>query len=75
MINPKDGIPFSARIMAGMVEIMRSSTTRSFIRATYARRRAMALDYPANPLSVLRVLYGSDATLLITRKRETHDTG
>jgi hypothetical protein len=34
----------------------------------------MALDYPANPLSVLRVLYGSAATLLIRRARETDDT-
>ena len=37
-------------------EIRRSSTTRSFIRAIYARTRVMGQDYPANPISVLRVL-------------------
>mgnify|MGYP006169858279 CR=1 FL=1 len=33
-ISPSDGTPFSARIIAGIVEMRRSSTTRSFMRAT-----------------------------------------
>jgi hypothetical protein len=55
-IKPKEGTPSSAKIIAGIVEIKSSSTTRSFIRAIYARRRAMAQDYPANFITVHRVL-------------------
>ena len=43
--KPKLGNPFSARTIAGRVVIIKSSTTRNFIRSTYARTDFIWIAY------------------------------